>query len=98
MITTKFNRMKFSSLNATTFSLTAIGYILYFLIRRGWDSEALFSITLGVFIVNVIMLVYSLILLREEQQNAPDLKKQRITVYLKLLANVGFTLLMLIYI
>lgn len=96
MISAKFNQLKFSGLNSTTFSLTAIGYILYFLIRRGGESWALFSITFGLFIVNIVLLVYSLYLLKEDLNNAPEFKKQRISVYLKIIANVGLLTLMFI--
>jgi hypothetical protein len=95
MITTKSNEMNFSSINSTTFSLSAIGYILYFLVRHDWYAGALYPITLGVFIVNVIFLVYSLFLLKNANSSAPKLKIQSINVYLKLVTNVGFILLML---
>ena len=96
MINTKSNRMSFSSLNSTTFSLTALGYILYFLVRQDWYSETLYPITLGVFIANVIMVFYSLFLLKEETNNSLGLNNQGIRVYLKLIANIGFVILMLI--
>lgn len=96
MITTKSNRMSFSSLNSTTFSLTAIGYILYFLVRRDWYTEFLYPITLVVFIVNIILVVYSLTSLKDENSNASGLKNRGINVYLKLIANIGFVILMLI--
>jgi hypothetical protein len=96
MITTKSNEMNFSSINSNTFSLTAIGYILYFLVRHDWYAGALYPITLGVFIVNVILLVYSLFLLKDANSSAPNLKNNSFSVYLKLVANVGFILLMLI--
>ena len=88
--------MNYSSINSITFSLTAIGYILYFLVRHDWYAGTLYPITLGVFIVNVIFLVYSLFLLKNANSSAPNLKNQNISVYLKLVANVGFVLLMLI--
>ena len=88
--------MNFSSINSITFSLTAIGYIFYFLVRHDWYAETLYPITLGVFIVNVIFLVYSLFLLKNANSSASNLKNQNISVYLKLVANVGFVLLMLI--
>jgi hypothetical protein len=96
MINTKSNRMSFSSLNSTTFSLTAIGYILYFLVRQDWYAEALYPIVLGVFIVNVLLVVYSLLLLKDETSNAVGLKNKAINVYLKLFANVGLLILMII--
>ena len=96
MITTKSNRMSFSSLNSTNSSLFAIGYILYFLVRRDWYTEFLYPITLGVFIANIILVVYSLILLKDENSNASGLKNKGINVYLKLIANIGFVILMLI--
>jgi hypothetical protein len=96
MITTKSNRMSFSSLNSTTFSLTAIAYILYFIVRRDWYTEFLYPITLGLFIVNIILVVYSLILLKDETKNASGQKNRGISVYLKLIANIGFVILMLI--
>jgi hypothetical protein len=95
MITTKFRRMSFRSMNSTTLSLTAIGYILYFLVRHDWYAGALYPITLGLFIVNVILIVYSLLLMKDETGSASDLKIRPINVYLKLVANVGFILLML---
>ena len=88
--------MNYSSINSITFSLTAIGYILYFLVRHDWYAGVLYPITFGVFIVNVVLLVYSLILLKDENSSASDLKIKNISVYLKLVANVGFVLLMLI--
>ena len=96
MITTKSNRMSFSSLNSTNSSLFAIGYILYFLVRRDWYTEFLYPITLGVFIVNIILVVYSLTLLKDENRNASGLKNRGINIYLKLIANIGFVILMLI--
>lgn len=89
--------MNFSSINSITFSLTAIGYIFYFLVRHDWYAGTLYPITLGVFIVNVIFLVYSLFLLKNANSSTPNLKNQSISVYLKLVANVGFVLLMLIW-
>ena len=89
--------MNFSIINSITFSLTAIGYIFYFLVRHDWYAGTLYPITLGVFIVNVIFLVYSLFLLKNANSSAPNLKNQNISVYLKLVANVGFVLLMLIW-
>jgi hypothetical protein len=95
MITTKSKLMSFRTLNSITLSLSAIGYILYFLVRHNWYTKVLFPITFGLFIVNIILVVYSLTLLKDENSSASDLKIKPINVYLKLLANVGFIILML---
>lgn len=87
--------MNLNRLNETTSTLTAIGYILYFLVRHDWYAVVLYPITLGLFIVNVILLVYSLLLMKDETGSASALKIRPITVYLKLFVNVGFIILML---
>ena len=96
MITTKTKRMSFSSLNSTTFTLTTIGYVLYFLVRHDWYVAALYPLSLAVFIINVFLLVYSLLLIKYETSSTSNLKRQAIFVYLKLVSNLGFITLMLI--